>query len=246
MFDLNGKTAWVTGSSRGIGRDIARALAEAGATVVVSYNTNAAAARDLASEIAAPFAVQLDTADPDNVLRAVRRVEDGLGRLDILVNNAAIAQEKPFETISVGDWDAMMATNLRGPFLLCQALAPAMAKRGFGRIVNIASIGGQWGGFNQVHYAVAKAGLIMLTRSLAKIYSGQGVTTNAVAPGLVKTDMAAREIDSDEGKAKIVGIPAGRIAELREVSSAVVFLASGEAGHITGQTLNVNGGMLFG
>ena len=162
-----------------------------------------------------------------------------------MVNNAAIAQEKPFDTITDADWDHMMAVNLRGPFMSCQEVLPGMVKRGFGRIISITSIGGQWGGFNQVHYASAKAGLIALTRSLARIYSAHGITTNAVAPGLVQTDMLARELDSEEGKAKVRNIPIGRMATMEEVASVGVFLASDDASYITGQTINVNGGMLF-
>ena len=121
-----------------------------------------------------------------------------------------------------------------------------MLKRGWGRIINITSIGGQWGGFNQVHYAAAKAGLINLTRSLSRIYSGQGITTNAVAPGLVHTEMSARELESEAGKEKVRSIPIGRIATIEEVAQVVVFLASDAASYITGQTINVNGGMYFG
>jgi acetoacetyl-CoA reductase/3-oxoacyl-[acyl-carrier protein] reductase len=129
--------------------------------------------------------------------------------------------------------------------MLCQAVIPEMVRRGWGRIINISSIGGQWGGFNQVHYAGAKAGLINLTRSLARIYSQEGITINAVAPGLIHTEMIAREINSELGKEKVRGIPAGRIGETKEIADVVKFLVSNEAGYITGQTINVNGGMYF-
>src|SRR6185295_246459 len=164
----------------------------------------------------------------------------------VLVNNAAIAQEKPFLEISEDDWDRMFAVNLRGPFACAQEVLPDMLRQGWGRIVNISSIGGQWGGVLQVHYACAKAGLNNLTRSLAKLYSGQGVTTNTVAAGLVATSMIANELDTPAGREKVRAIPAGRIATPDEIAGIVAFLASDEAAYITGQTINANGGMYFG
>ena len=242
---LEDRVGLVTGSSRGIGSEIARAMAQAGAEVVVSYNHNKALAEAVASDIGAKLVLQIDISQRDSVRAAVQRVHDVFGHLDILVNNAAISQEKPFETITDEDWDQMMVVNLRGPFICCQEVLPGMLERKFGRIINVASIGGQWGGYNQVHYAVSKAGVIALTRSLARIYSEHGITTNAIAPGLVFTEMSAREIESEEGKAKVQNIPIGRVATLEEVVSVVVFLASDDASYITGQTINVNGGMLF-
>ena len=168
------------------------------------------------------------------------------GKINILINNAAIAQEKPFETITDEDWDNMMAINLRGPFILCQEVIPDMIEQGWGRIINICSVGGQLGGINQVHYAAAKAGLINLTKSLARIYSKNGITSNAVSPGLVDTDMAAQELTTPAGKEKVRNIPIGRIATAEEIANVVVFLASEKASYITGQTINVNGGMYFG
>jgi acetoacetyl-CoA reductase/3-oxoacyl-[acyl-carrier protein] reductase len=165
---------------------------------------------------------------------------------DILINNAAIADEKPFETITDHDWDVMLGTNLKGPFMLVQDCLPGMLKRGFGRIVNIVSIGGQWGGMRQVHYAAAKAGLINFTQSMAKLYSKDGITSNAVSPGLVATDMTDNELNSEAGKQKAAQIPAGRIGKASEVAAAVSFLVSDGAAYVTGQTINVNGGMYFG
>lgn len=242
---LEGKVGLVMGSSRGIGSAIAKAMVQAGTEVVVSYNHNKALAETVATDIGAKLVLQIDISQRDSVRAAVQRVHDVFGHLDILVNNAAISQEKPFETITDEDWDQMMAVNLRGPFICCQEVLPGMLERKFGRIINIASIGGQWGGYNQVHYAVSKAGVIVLTRSLARIYSAHGITSNAIAPGLVLTDMSAREIESEEGKAKIRNIPTGRAARVQEVAAVVVFLASDDASYITGQTINVNGGMLF-
>ena len=140
----------------------------------------------------------------------------------------------------------MLKTNLKGPFIFCQEILPFMTKTNWGRIINVSSIGGQWGGTNQIHYAASKAGLINLTMSIAKTYSSFGITCNAVSPGLVNTDMASREINSREGRKKIENIPIGRIALTSEIASAVGYLASNEASYITGQTVNVNGGMYFG
>ena len=242
--------AVVTGGSRGIGKGIATALAAAGARVALTYNQNHAAAHETAEEIRA-FAgevliTQMTVQDRESVRLAFREVRERIGPIGVLVNNAAMAQEKPFETITDADWDEMLAVNLRGPFVCSQEVMPDMLKQGWGRIINITSIGGQWGGFNQVHYAASKAGLISLTRSLARIYSSQGVTTNAIAPGLVTTEMSANELASETGRAKVIAIPAGRVAVVDEIAQVALFLASDASGYITGQTINVNGGMYFG
>jgi len=246
---LSGRVALVTGASRGIGRGIAVALASAGARVAVGYRVNGDRARAVVEQIQQAgghaVCVGFDVADRDGVRAGIGAAEHALGPVDVLVNNAAVAQEKPFEDITDADWDRIMAVNLRGAFTCCQELLPGMVERRWGRIINISSIGGQWGGFNQVHYAAAKAGLISLTRSLARIYSGHGVTANAIAPGLVATDMTASELAGDAGQQKIRGIPAGRIGTVGEVAAAAVYLAGEGAAYVTGQTINVNGGMYF-
>lgn len=155
-------------------------------------------------------------------------------------------KKKPFEQVNDKYWDNMMAINLRGPYIFCQEVIPLMIKRDWGRIINIASIGGQWGGFNQVHYAAAKAGLINLTKSLARIYGKNGITVNSISPGLVDTDMIKNEIQTIGGMKKLEDIPLGRIAVSSEIAGIVTFLASNESGYITGQTISVNGGMYFG
>lgn len=247
---MAGKVAFVTGASRGIGAAIARRLGADGYVVAVGYAKSADQAHTVVAEIAAAggtaLPVAVDIAARDSIREALAQTIEALGPVEILVNNAAIAQEKPFLTITDADWDAMLATNLRGPFAFSQEVLPGMIERKWGRIVNIVSIGGQWGGVNQIHYASAKAGLIGLTRSLAKTFGGQGVTVNAVSPGLVATDMTAAELDSDAGQEKVRGIPAGRIGGANEIASAVAYLCEMESGYITGQTLNVNGGMYFG
>ena len=162
-----------------------------------------------------------------------------------MVNNAALVQEKPFEKLTDADWDRMLAVNLRGAFIVAQETLPAMQAKKWGRIINITSIGGQWGGMRQVHYAASKAGLINFTHSLARLYSGAGITANAIAPGLVATDMIAKELKSKAGKQKAAQIPMGRIADPSEVAAGVLCLASDGASYVTGQTLNINGGMLM-
>lgn len=183
--------------------------------------------------------------DRSSIKKALAIIKEQFGFINVLVNNAAIAQEKAFNEITDENWDDVLSVNLRGPFTLCQELLPDMQKQGWGRIINISSIGGQWGGFNQVHYAASKAGLISLTRSLARIYSQDGITINSIAPGLVGSDMARRELESESGKAKVKSIPIGRISTPEEVANVAVFLSGDASSYITGQTINVNGGMYF-
>jgi acetoacetyl-CoA reductase/3-oxoacyl-[acyl-carrier protein] reductase len=244
------RVALVTGAARGIGRGIALALAAEGMAVAVGYHSAAALAAEAAEEIRATggraLPVEVRVEDRAGVRAALAAVRDAFGPVDILVNNAAMAQEKPFLTLTDEDWSRMMAVNLQGPFICAQEALPDMLEKGWGRIVNIVSIGGQWGGLNQVHYAAAKAGLINFTRSLAKLYGGRGITANAVSPGLVATRMTAAELDSEAGRQKVAQIPAGRIGTVDEVAAAVVFLASERASYVLGQTLNVNGGQYFG
>lgn len=246
---LAGRRALVTGASRGIGAAIARALAREGASVAVTYRANRDAADDVVAGIVRDggraLALALAQEDRTSVRAAVAATVDALGGLDVLVNNAAILEQRPFEAIDDAAFDRVLAINLRGPFALCQEALPHLLLGGRGRIVNITSIGGQWGGNLAVHYAASKAALISLTRSLARLYSSRGLTANAIAPGLVRTDMTAAELDSPAGRAKVAAIPMGRIGTSEEVAGIAVFLASDEASYVTGQTINANGGMLF-
>lgn len=238
------KLALVTGASSGIGKAAAIALLEAGYLVACGYNANRAGAE--AIRHANARAIKINIASRASVKRAVAASRKHFSRdIDILVNNAALAQEKPFETITDADWDRILAVNLRGAFIVAQETLPAMQAANWGRIINITSIGGQWGGMRQVHYAAAKAGLINLTHSLARLYSGHGITANAISPGLVATGMIKKELKSKSGRRKAAQIPAGRIAEPEEVAAGIVYLASEAAAYITGQTLNINGGMLM-
>jgi NAD(P)-dependent dehydrogenase (short-subunit alcohol dehydrogenase family) len=241
------RLAFVTGASRGIGNAIARELLRRGYHVACGYCQNRAGIEELRDVCPDARAVQVEMRSRASIKAAIASSEQHFERsIDILVNNAAIADERPFETITDEQWDRMLETNLRGPFAMTQEALPAMIQQGWGRIVNIVSIGGQWGGMRQVHYAASKAALINFTQSMAKLYSGHGITSNAVSPGLVATDMAQQELDSEDGKKKAAGIPVGRIAAPGEIASVVAFLCTDGAAYISGQTINVNGGMYFG
>ena len=238
--------ALVTGASRGIGNATARALLARGYRVACGYHAHRAGAQALEREFPGAYAVAIDIRRRTSIRRAIAAAQKRFGgSIDIVVNNAAIADETPFPEIGDADWDRMLETNLRGPFAVAQETLPAMRAKHWGRIINIVSIGGQWGGMRQVHYAAAKAGLINFTHSLAKLYSRDGITANAVSPGLVATDMTEKELRSKAGKAKAAGIPVGRIGTAEEIAAAVAFLCSEEAGYISGHTLNVNGGLYF-
>lgn len=244
------KLALVTGASRGIGAAIALALAEKKIKVILGYKSNQELAVNIQEKIklngGCAEIVEIDINERVKVKKAISFINENYGPIDILVNNAAIAQEIPFLEISDQDWDQMLGSNLRGPFICTQEVLPHMLKNQWGRVVNIVSIGGQWGGVNQIHYASSKSGLIGLTKSLAKTFSKHGITFNAVSPGLIETDMTINELNSHQGKQKIDLIPVGRVGLAEEVASAVAFLVVPGSEYITGQTINVNGGMYFG
>jgi len=244
------KVALVTGGSGGIGAAICYRLASDGFIVAVAYSSSESKAQAVAERIVRDggkaFPIHLDLKHRDSILSAVERILKEHEKIEILVNNGAFSQEKSFLDIDDDDWDQMLAINLRGPFALCQEVLPKMLENRFGRIVNIVSIGGQWGGINQIHYATAKAGLIGLTRSIAKTFSGNGITCNAIAPGLVATEMSAAELKTDAGKEKVKNIPCGRLGLVEEVAGAVSYLVGPDGSYVTGQTLNLNGGMYFG
>lgn len=236
--------ALVTGGHRGIGAGISRALLWAGHRVAVTWREREDEAAGFCREHGT-VAVRLDQSDPDSVERAVWACEERLGPVDVLVNNAATAQERPFLELSDEDWERMLSVNLLGPVRLVRRVVPGMLERGFGRIVNVASIGGQWGGRNQLHYAASKAALINFTQSLANLYADAGVAAFGLSPGLVATEMSAAELDTDAGRSKVAGIPAGRLGTVDEAGALVAFLAGPSSGYLAGQTLNLNGGMLY-
>jgi acetoacetyl-CoA reductase/3-oxoacyl-[acyl-carrier protein] reductase len=187
--------------------------------------------------------VRLDQTEDGSLSAALSIVQEAFGPVELLINNAAISQERPFLDLADADWERMLDVNLLGPVRCVRAVLPGMLERGFGRIVNVSSIGGQWGGRNQVHYAASKAALINFTRSLSNLYAAQGVTANAIAPGLVATEMSAPELATAAGTAKLKQIPLGRLGTVEEVGATAVFLCSPLAGYVSGETFNLNGGM---
>jgi 3-oxoacyl-[acyl-carrier protein] reductase len=245
------KTAIITGGGRGIGRAITLALAQRKIDVVVTYLTRRDGCEQTAADVRAAgceaLAVQADVTQRESVRRLVSTVTERFGRIDVLVNNAGILQQKPFNTITDEDWDTMLATNLKGVFLCSQEIMPVMARQGGGTIINISSSGGQLGGMLAVHYAVSKAGVISLTRSLARVGAPDRIRVNCVTPGLIETEMSEKEIRSEVGQRKISReIPLRRAGLAGEVAGAVVFLATDESAYITGQSINVNGGLYMG
>ena len=241
------QVAIVTGAGRGIGRAIALRLASEGARVACVSRTQQNA-QNVADEINAPRlaakAYAVDVADHAAVQKVGSQILNDFGRTDILVNNAGVRRDALAMRMSVEDWDAVIGTNLRGAFSFTQAIVRAMTKQRTGRIINISSVIGLMGNAGQTNYAASKAGLIGFTKSLARELARRNITVNAVAPGFVTTDMTAAL--SDEIKNTIhAKIPLGRTATPEEIANAVVFLASAEAGYITGQVLCVDGGIVM-
>lgn len=243
------KVALVTGGTRGIGKSIVENLCKENYHVAFTYNKSMYLAKKMEKILIDKgyhaMSVKLLLANRKSIKNAIRKIIKKWKNLDVLVNNAAISQEKHFSKINDNDWNNMLINNLRGPFICTQECLPYMISKKWGRIINITSVGGQWGGINQVHYAASKAGLINFTHSMAKIYSKYHITSNAIAVGLVRTDMSKKELNSISGKKKISNIPIGRTGKPDEVAASVVYLANEKSSYITGQTININGGMLF-
>ncbi len=247
---LGGRVALVTGASRGIGRAIARTLAARGAVVAVNYSVRAEAANELCEEIkahgGAAIAVGFDVSDPAAVEAGVARVVAELGGLHILVNNAGVSIDALLMRANLDDFSRLLDVNLKGAFLCCKAASRQLLRaKSDGRIINISSVVGEQGNAGQSMYAAAKAGILGLTRSLARELASRGVTVNAVTPGFIDTDMTADALQGEARKALLKQIPLARIGEPEEVAEAVAFLASPAAGYITGHVLRVNGGLLI-
>jgi 3-oxoacyl-[acyl-carrier protein] reductase len=245
MFSLKDKVAVVTGASQGIGRDTALALAEAGAKVVVAARNEeklTALVNDIAAGGGEAFAVKMDVADAEQVKAGFKQMVEKFGRVDILVNNAAVTRDGLAMRMKKEDWDAVLQTNLTGAHLCIQQVLPVMMKARTGRIINISSVVAQSGNAGQANYVAAKAGLIGLTKAIAIEIASRGITVNAVAPGFIETPMTDVLPDKVKDELK-TRIPLGRMGSPRDVAAAIVFLASDEAGYITGHVLNVNGGM---
>lgn len=243
---LDGMVALVTGSSRGIGRAIAVALAKAGANVVVNYAGREDAARGTADMIEETgrkaLVIKADVSDPEQVKAMVDKTVKELGRLDILVNNAGITRDNLLMRMKDEEWDTVVNTNLKGAFNCCRAAARPMLKARGGRIINVSSVVGLSGNPGQVNYSAAKAGLIGLTRTLAGELGSRGITVNAVAPGFITTDMTEKLPDDVKERLK-ERIPLGRLGTPEEIADVVTFLCSPSAGYITGQVIAVDGGM---
>jgi len=252
VFDLTGKFALVTGSSRGIGRGIAFCLAKQGADVAVNYYSSADEAWKVVEEIEGlgrrAIAVKADVAKSDQVKAMVKKANQEFGRLDILVNNAGVLNYKTLDQMTEEDWDWVIDTNLKGQFLCAKAVAPLMEKNGWGRIINIASIasGGVGVGYPALaHYCASKGGVIALTEGLAIELGVKGITVNAIAPGSIETDMAKGVTDNEEVKQGLLArLPIKRIGQPEDIGAAAVFLASKEASYVTGSVVYVDGGWL--
>ena len=248
MFSLKDKVALVTGASQGIGRATSLALAEAGAKVAIAAR-NTEKLASLEAEIAAAggeaLAVPMDVADPGQVKTSFQQLLAKFGKLDILVNNAAITRDTLALRMKLEDWDAVLRTNLTGAHLCIQQALGAMLKQRAGRIINITSVVAETGNAGQANYVASKAGLIGLTRAIAVEVASRNITVNAIAPGFIATPMTDPLSQEIKDKMKSM-IPLGRFGTDRDVAAAIVFLASDEAGYITGQVLDVNGGLHMG
>jgi 3-oxoacyl-[acyl-carrier protein] reductase len=248
MGNLQGRIALVTGASQGIGRACALELARAGATVALAARNEAklaavAAEIEAAGGQAAAFA--LDVSNEESIKAGAKAVIERFGKVEILVNNAGITRDGLMMRMKRVDWDDVLGTNLTGAFLLTQALISPMLKNRWGRIVNISSVVGRTGQAGQANYAASKAGLIGLTRSLAREFASRGITVNAVAPGYIETPMTA-VLDEKLRTSMLAAIPLGRAGTDQDIAQSVAFLASDAAAYITGHVLDVNGGMFMG
>jgi NAD(P)-dependent dehydrogenase (short-subunit alcohol dehydrogenase family) len=245
-FSLAGRTAVVTGGSRGIGRAIALGLAEAGADIVFTYRDNAAQAAVTGAEIGRrgrnSLALPMDVTNRASVEKAAAKAKE-FGPISILVNNAGINKPTDFDKVEDSDWDAVLATNLKGPFICSQIFLPLMTDGG--SIVHIGSVSGQYGGPRTAHYAASKAGLISLAQVIARFGAQRGVRSNTVAAGVIASDMGQAGLAAASVQKAAENILLKRLGNTKEVADAVVFLASDASSYITAQTLNVNGGLYF-
>jgi 3-oxoacyl-[acyl-carrier protein] reductase len=243
---LSGKAALVTGASRGLGRAIAIALGEAGASVAVNYAGSAERAAETVKRIhaagAQAIAIQGDVAKPEHAERLVQETIAAFGTIDILVNNAGINRDTLALRLSEDDWDAVLDTNLKGAFFCAKAALRTMIRRRSGRIINVSSVVGLMGNAGQANYAAAKAGLIGLTKALAREVGSRGITVNAIAPGFIDVGMT-EALNEQQRAAALAQIPLGRFGSAADVAALTVFLASDAAGYLTGVTIPVDGGL---
>jgi 3-oxoacyl-[acyl-carrier protein] reductase len=249
VIDLTGRSALVTGGSRGIGRACCEVLARAGARVAFNYHVEQVAADDVVKCIeeagGEAFALAADVRVPEEAEMMVDETVDRFGGVDLLINNAGIWKESPIDEMSNGEWNEMLETNLTGTFQMIRAAVPGMKETNRGRIINISSTAGQRGEPLHSHYAASKGAIIALTKSLAGELAPHGILTNCVAPGWIETDMSCDILASKAGGAVIDTIPLGRVGRPEEIAGAVLFLASELSTFINGEVLNVNGGAVL-
>ncbi|PJF23482.1 MAG: 3-oxoacyl-[acyl-carrier-protein] reductase [Phototrophicales bacterium] len=246
MTTLQDRIAVVTGASRGIGREIALELARRGATVIINYHSSAAAADEVVAQIKSlggmAEAFQADVGDAEQSENLIKKATSDYGKIDILVNNAGITRDNVIMMMKPEDFDVVIQTNLRSTWLCSKAAVRAMMRKRYGRIINITSVSGVMGQAGQTNYSASKAGIIGLTKALAREVGSRNVTVNAVAPGFVLTDLT-KDLPQDLTSKLNEFIPLGRWGDVADVAKAVAFLASDDAGYITGHVLNVDGGM---
>lgn len=242
LFDLTGKVVLVTGASRGIGKAIAEQLVAQGAKVAgtATSESGAAAISDYLADNGKGY--ELNVADAESIASVLEAIKNDLGDIDILVNNAGITRDNLLMRMKDSEWDDIINTNLSSIFRLSKAVLRPMMKKRFGRIINIGSVVGSMGNPGQANYAAAKAGVIGFSKSLAKEVASRGITVNVVAPGFIDTDMT-KALNDDQRHAIASQVPAERLGEPKEIAATVAFLASNEAGYMTGETLHVNGGL---
>lgn len=246
-MELKGKIALVTGGSRGIGRAVVEAFAREGATVYFTFADNEAAAKGVcdAAGLDTGRAIRADVRDRATVKSTLAILKDAEGRLDILVNNAGINKPTDFDQITDDDWDNIMAVNLRGPFVVTQESLDLLRRSTSGSVIHIGSVSGQYGGPRTAHYAASKAGLISLSQVIARFLAKDRIRSNTLAAGLIDSDMAASALNNAAVQAAAESVLMKRMGRLSEVAEAAIFLASERSSYVTGQTLNVNGGLYF-
>lgn len=245
-MDLANKVALVTGGSRGIGKEIALELARNGADIGITYVSNEEKAKEVVDEIRSlgvkAIAIKADVSKEEEVQEMIKTLEEELGPVDILVNNAGVTKDNLLIRMKEAEWDEVMNVNLKGTFLCTKAVARSMMKKRYGKIINITSVVGITGNIGQGNYSASKAGVIGFTKSMARELASRGIRVNAVAPGFIQTDMTD-VLKEDIKDAMLKSIPLGNFGKPEDIANAVVFLASSKSDYITGQVINVNGGM---